>query len=202
MLIASSTVVWEPSPPVARSPCPDEQRLGRHPVRVVGGSERPFDVANLQPTVSGEQAPCCSPDDRRSKVAGCFPVDSLETAATEQILDRVASFARDDVARQRWNRATAKGMATLPVPDAAAGLLFHTDSWVIDNLAAIDVPVLQIVGERDEVFLRSTNYMATKLTGSTTTHVVPGAGHHVHRGAADTTNRAIEAFLQGLPPSN
>ncbi len=109
---------------------------------------------------------------------------------------------RDDVARQRWNRATAKGMAKLPVPDEAAGLLFHTDSWVIDNLGAIAVPVLQIVGARDEMFLRSTNYMATKLTGPTITHVVPGAGHHVHRGAADITNRAIEAFLQGLPPSN
>ena len=100
-----------------------------------------------------------------------------------------------------WNRATAKGMAKLPVPDEAAGLLVHTDSWVIDNLAAIKVPVLQIVGERDEMFLRSTNYMATKLGGPTTTLVIPGAGHHVHRSAADATNQAIDTFLAALPTS-
>ena len=79
---------------------------------------------------------------------------------------------------------------------------YYSRDLAIEDLEALAVPVLQIVGARDEMFLRSTNYMATKLTGPTITHVVPGAGHHVHRGAADITNRAIEAFLQGLPPSN
>lgn len=106
---------------------------------------------------------------------------------------------RDENARQRWNRRTEQGMATMPVPDEAAGLLNHTDSWVIDSLKSIIVPVLQIVGVRDEMFLRSTNYMATKLAGPTTTVVVPEAGHHVHRHAPTATNDAIAAFVAALP---
>lgn len=107
---------------------------------------------------------------------------------------------RDEEARQRWNRATAKGMAAMAVPDEAAGLLVHVDSWVIDNLGSITVPVLQIVGERDTMFLRATNYMATKLSGPTTTQVVPGAGHHVHRNAAEITNAAVDTFLASHVP--
>ena len=46
----------DPSPPVGRGPLPDEQPLRRDAVRVVGSSERAFDVASSEAALSSEQA--------------------------------------------------------------------------------------------------------------------------------------------------
>jgi pimeloyl-ACP methyl ester carboxylesterase len=105
---------------------------------------------------------------------------------------------RDEASMETWNRNVRRSFAEGPLPDEAAGLLIHTDSWVIDHLGDIAAPTLQIVGEDDAMFLRSTTYMATKLGGPVTTIVVPGAGHHVHRHRPDAVNGAIETFLTGL----
>jgi pimeloyl-ACP methyl ester carboxylesterase len=107
---------------------------------------------------------------------------------------------RDTASRERWNATVRKSFAEGPLPDEAAGLLIHTDSWVIDHLADITTPVLQIVGDQDAMFLRSTTYMAGKFGGPCTTVVVPDAGHHVHRKRPAAVNDAIASFLQTLPP--
>ena len=101
---------------------------------------------------------------------------------------------RDEASMEAWNRNVRRSFAERPLPDEAAGLLMHTDSWVIDHLGDIAHPTVQIVGEQDEMFLRSTNYMATKLAGPVTTRIVAGAGHHVHRHRPAAVNDAIEAL--------
>lgn len=106
---------------------------------------------------------------------------------------------RDEAGRAAWNRRADTAMTSMGRPGAAAGLLRQADSWVIDNLAAIRCPVLQVVGRNDAIFLRSTQYQATKLGGRTTTIVVEDAGHHVHRRAsAAAVNKAIADFLASL----
>ncbi|MFN0025824.1 MAG: alpha/beta fold hydrolase [Acidimicrobiales bacterium] len=106
---------------------------------------------------------------------------------------------RDQTGRDAWNRRADKSMPAMGRPAASAGILRQHDSWVIDNLSEIRCPVLQVVGEKDEMFLRSTNYMATKLPGPVTTVVVAGAGHQVHaRSKAGEVATAISEFLAAL----
>ncbi|MEZ5235556.1 MAG: alpha/beta hydrolase [Acidimicrobiales bacterium] len=71
---------------------------------------------------------------------------------------------------------------------------------MIDNLAAIEAPVLQVVGDGDKMFLRATRYAAEKFSGPKAPSRREGAGHHVHRRAAEQVNAAIAAFLNELVP--
>ncbi|MEZ5237347.1 MAG: alpha/beta fold hydrolase [Acidimicrobiales bacterium] len=107
---------------------------------------------------------------------------------------------RDEAARAQWNEMARTGITKGGAPAEAVGLLAQHDSWVIDNLAAIEAPVLQVVGDGDKMFLRATRYAAEKFSGPVRTVVVEGAGHHVHRRAAEQVNAAIAAFLNELVP--
>jgi len=65
---------------------------------------------------------------------------------------------------------------------------------VIDDLAAMTVPALVLVGERDKAFLRAAEVMAAKLPEAK--HVViPGAGHIVNIEEEALFNDALIAFL-------
>lgn len=65
---------------------------------------------------------------------------------------------------------------------------------VIDDLAAMDVPALVVVGENDKPFLRAAEVMAAKLPRAR--HVIiPGAGHIVNIEEADRFNRELLDFL-------
>jgi len=110
---------------------------------------------------------------------------------------------RDPESRARWNRNVESAIARFGMPAEAAGILAQHDSWVIDNLGSITVPVLQLAGSRDDRFLPSLAYVAGRLGGPVRSEVVADAGHHVHRKAAATVNAHIEAFLaeHGLLPS-
>ncbi len=110
---------------------------------------------------------------------------------------------RDPEARARWNANVAGAIARFGMPAEAAGILAQHDSWVIDELGSITVPVLQLAGARDDRFLPSLDYVATRLGGPNRSVVVPEAGHHVHRKAAGAVNAEIAAFLDehGLAPS-
>jgi pimeloyl-ACP methyl ester carboxylesterase len=59
---------------------------------------------------------------------------------------------------------------------AARRVLPQFDAAVLESLPAIAVPVLVIVGEKDERFLAGASYMAAKIPDATLV-VVPGAGH-------------------------
>lgn len=65
---------------------------------------------------------------------------------------------------------------------------------VIDELAAMDVPALVIVGEHDKPFLRAGEVMAAKLPRARHV-VVPDAGHIVNIEQADIFNREMLDFL-------
>jgi len=68
---------------------------------------------------------------------------------------------------------------------------------VIDELEAMDVPALVIVGEHDKPFLRAGEVMAAKLPRAR--HIiVPEAGHIVNIEQAEFFNREMIAFLSDL----
>jgi pimeloyl-ACP methyl ester carboxylesterase len=81
---------------------------------------------------------------------------------------------------------------------AARGMLTQRDDSVIASLETIAVPSIVLVGSNDTNFLAATDYMARKIHGAAKV-VIDDAGHaaNLHQPAA--LNRAVEAFLAGLP---
>jgi pimeloyl-ACP methyl ester carboxylesterase len=128
---------------------------------------------------------------------------------------------RNPEARETWNQRSrqraddldARGLAALGTSDevrmsqhrdasglagSARGMLTQRDDAVIASLETIAVPALVLVGSNDTNFLAATDYMARKIPGATKV-VIQDAGHaaNLHQPAA--FNRAVEAFLEGLP---
>jgi pimeloyl-ACP methyl ester carboxylesterase len=125
-----------------------------------------------------------------------------------------ARAAWNQRSRQRADDLAARGLAALGTSDevrmsrhrdasglagAARGMLTQSDDAVIRSLETITVPSLVLVGSEDRNFLAATDYMARKIPGAAKV-VIEGAGHaaNLHRPAA--FNRAVESFLEGLPP--
>ena len=90
---------------------------------------------------------------------------------------------------------SAQGLA-----HAARGMLAQADSRVIDGLAAIRVPTLIIVGDRDEPFLAPCQYMAKKIPGARL-EMIAGAGHSSNLDEPAAFDRVLLDFLDSLPPS-
>lgn len=77
---------------------------------------------------------------------------------------------------------------------AARGMLTQHDSWVIDTLDSVTVPVLLLVGEQDIPFRNGIDYMDNKIR-DTEKHIFSGAGHGVNIEDAAGVNTAISGFL-------
>jgi pimeloyl-ACP methyl ester carboxylesterase len=70
---------------------------------------------------------------------------------------------------------------------------------VIDALPSLALPVLVLVGERDEAYLRAADVMAARIPGAKLVRI-PDAGHVVNIEQADGFNTAMLDFLAALPP--
>jgi pimeloyl-ACP methyl ester carboxylesterase len=126
---------------------------------------------------------------------------------------------RSDQARQRWNdrayataaRLERDGLGALGDPGIAAyghrsahglalasrGMLAQQDGRVIEALASIKVPVLVLVGARDEAFVPAAGYLTAKIPGAVQV-VVPDAGHMSNVDQPDRFNQSVLAFLSRL----
>ena len=76
-------------------------------------------------------------------------------------------------------------------------MLAQFDSRVIESLPEIKVPTLVLVGENDTPFLGGTEYMATKIQGSTRA-MIANAGHASNIDQPAAFNEAVESFLCSL----
>ena len=77
-------------------------------------------------------------------------------------------------------------------------MLAQFDNRVIQSLAGIEKPTLVLVGEHDEPFLGSTDYIHNKVVGSTKA-VIPNAGHAANIDNPADFNRTVLDFLATLP---
>jgi pimeloyl-ACP methyl ester carboxylesterase len=128
---------------------------------------------------------------------------------------------RNPEARRQWNEraeARARELETKGLPvsvggaetrlgrhrsaqglaGAARGMLTMQDGSLIGSLPNIAVPTLVLVGAEDRDFLAAADYMAAKIPGAQKV-VVPDAGHSANLDQPDLFNRAVAAFLTGLP---
>ena len=124
-------------------------------------------------------------------------------AARDQWNDRAAAtadrFERDGLAALSGSpetQAAGHGSA-LGLARAARGMLAQRDARVIDALPGIDVPVLVVVGDRDEPFLGAADYMAAKIPHAAKP-VIPDAGHASNIDQPAAFDRAVLAFLAEL----
>lgn len=88
---------------------------------------------------------------------------------------------RDVAAREEWNAWVRDA-----IPGPEAGIALQPDSFVIDNLASIDVPVVLAVGERDRRYHPGMRHLERVVRAELV--VVPGAGHHLHETAPEVVN--------------
>jgi pimeloyl-ACP methyl ester carboxylesterase len=124
---------------------------------------------------------------------------------------------RKQEAREEWNRMaeryaeslSARGLDGLPgsaeltagvhrdasgLIHAARGILSQHDSRVLDSLGDIDVPALVIVGDKDDVFMPGSMYMASKLPNAELV-TIAGAGHAPNITHALAFDDAVRTFL-------
>ena len=148
-----------------------------------------------------------------------FALDLPERVAGVVLCDTGPGF-RSDQARQRWNdrafataaRLERDGLAALGgdpgsmdfghrsargLALASRGMLAQQDGRVIEALGSVKVPVLVLVGARDETFLAAAGYLAAKIPGAAQV-VVPDAGHVSNIDQPDLFNRSVLAFLSRL----
>jgi pimeloyl-ACP methyl ester carboxylesterase len=124
---------------------------------------------------------------------------------------------RSDQPRQQWNdrafktadRLERDGIAALGASAAvrnrsahglalaARGMLAQRDGRVIESLPSVKVPVLVLVGARDEAFLPAAEYISAKIPGAVRV-VLPDAGHVSNADQPGAFNHSVLDFLRGL----
>jgi pimeloyl-ACP methyl ester carboxylesterase len=111
---------------------------------------------------------------------------------TADRLERDGTTALGGSAEADYGHRSARGLAL-----AARGMLAQRDGHVIEALASVKVPVLVLVGARDEPFLGAADYVTAKIPGAVKV-VVPDAGHISNADQPDLFNQAVREFLGGL----
>jgi pimeloyl-ACP methyl ester carboxylesterase len=131
------------------------------------------------------------------------------------IIDTGPGF-KNDAAREEWNRtaeSAARGIeesgddgSASPerrqsvhrdirgVANVGRTMLKQYNARVIESLPGIAVPTLVVVGDRDEPFLVSTDYMAAKIPGASKL-LIADAGHASNMDQPEAFNRGILGFL-------
>jgi pimeloyl-ACP methyl ester carboxylesterase len=101
---------------------------------------------------------------------------------------------RDPAKREGWNEFLESYADRHGIDAAVRGIAGQPDSAVLDGLAGITVPVLVIVGGRDEQYHAGSRVIAEAVPSGRLV-VVEGAGHFPHRTHADEVNRALSEHL-------
>lgn len=104
---------------------------------------------------------------------------------------------RKDETREQWNDSVDVSATKLDVPEGSEEISKHVDSWVIDSLPEIVVPVLVLVGEYDKRFQASAAVFEKSLDVRTSL-VVADAGHSVHKKQPVAVAQAIRDFLSEI----
>jgi pimeloyl-ACP methyl ester carboxylesterase len=96
-----------------------------------------------------------------------------------------------------WNKTIDKLATRAGLPPHVAAVAYMSDSLVIDNLPAITVPVLLVVGAQDrQVYADGAGLMARRLPGARLVRVAD-AGHNVHVSHAAELARLLRELAGG-----
>lgn len=101
---------------------------------------------------------------------------------------------RDPAKRQGWNEFLVTYADRHGIDPAVRGIAEQPDSLVLDGLSGIDVPVLVVVGGRDEQYHAGCRAIVDAVPFGQLV-VVDGAGHFPHRTHADEVNEHLVEHL-------
>ena len=87
---------------------------------------------------------------------------------------------RSERSRAEWNAYVDRVAADMAIGRHAARLCHQHDAWAIDNVGALQPPLLQLVGERDVRFHAGVAHLERAVAGSRVL-TIPDAGHHPQR---------------------
>jgi len=146
-----------------------------------------------------------------------FHLAHPERTTALMLFDTGPGYKKDD-GRAGWNRLAdgmaaayeRKGLAAAGVSaevsiahhrsaqglaHAARGMLAQKDGSVIESLPSIAVPAMVLVGENDQQFRASADYMAAKIPGAEKV-ILAGAGHAANIDQPAAFNAAVRSFLE------
>jgi pimeloyl-ACP methyl ester carboxylesterase len=103
---------------------------------------------------------------------------------------------RNPESRRQWNEYVDQLAGSLQLPEGTEKLYYQHDSFVIDHLAELCCPVLQLLGEGEKRFRDGVSYIDRTVPHCQTV-VIDGARHHPQRSHPEPVNRAITEFLAG-----
>ena len=132
------------------------------------------------------------PGYKKDEARAAWNVTALKTAVAYEE-NGLGRLEQGSVEMRTSHHRNAEGLAK-----AARGMLTQRDARVIENLPNIAVPAIVIVGSNDTSFLAASDYMAAKIPGAQKA-VIPDAGHAANIDQPEAFNRALLAFLDGLP---
>ena len=115
-------------------------------------------------------------------------VEMLAAGLDERGLEALWDGAEVDKTSNR----SAEGLSR-----AARGMLAQHDARAIGSLRSIDIPTLVVVGERDEQFRGSADYMTQKVRTARKV-VIEGAGHAANIEQSRAFERAVLGFLADI----
>ena len=110
--------------------------------------------------------------------------------ATAERLDRDGIAALGGSAEADFGHRSSHGLAL-----AARGMLAQRDGRVIGALPSVQVPVLVLVGARDQAFLGAADYLTAKIPGAVQV-VIPDAGHMSNADQPQLFDQAVLEFLR------
>lgn len=148
-----------------------------------------------------------------------FHLHHPERVRALMLFDTGPGFRSDD-ARAEWNRyaersakafeekglaalgdspeaATARHRGSRGIAHAARGMLVQSDARVIDSLPSIAVPALVAAGAEDTVYVKSMDYMVSKIPGAVRL-LVEDAGHAPNLERPGEFNDAVASFLDSV----
>jgi pimeloyl-ACP methyl ester carboxylesterase len=101
---------------------------------------------------------------------------------------------RDPAKREQWGTFIADYADRHGIPEGARGIAEQPDSVVLDGLAALDVPVLVIVGGDDVRYHAGCRIIVDEVADAALV-VVDGAGHFPHQTHAEVVGDKVREFL-------
>lgn len=116
------------------------------------------------------------------------------TAVAGLVLIATGPGFRDPAKREGWNDFLGAYADRHGIDPAVRGIAAQPDSLVLDGLAGVTVPVLVIVGGRDEHYHAGSRVIVEAVPSGRLV-VVEGAGHFPHRTHADEVNRHLVEHL-------
>ena len=132
-----------------------------------------------------------------------FKNDEARAAWNKRALETASNFETvglSSLASRSREMASSTHRSAAGLARAARGMLAQGDTQVIKVLPEIRVPTLILVGEDDQPFLASADYMAAKIPNASKI-VIPHAGHASNLDQPELFNQAVLGFLEKLESS-